>query len=37
MLMETVKDAAAVVAVGTCAAFGGLPKADPNPTGAVRD
>ena len=27
--------AAAVVAVGTCAAFGGLPKADPNPTGAV--
>ncbi|MCS7311386.1 MAG: hydrogenase small subunit [Acidobacteria bacterium] len=23
------------VAVGTCAAFGGLPKANPNPTGAV--
>ncbi len=27
--------AAAVVAVGTCAAFGGLPYASPNPTGAV--
>jgi hydrogenase small subunit len=35
MLMETVKNAAAIVAVGTCAAFGGLPKANPNPTGAV--
>jgi hydrogenase small subunit len=35
MLMETVKGAAAVVAVGTCAAFGGLPMARPNPTGAV--
>ena len=35
MLMETVKHAAAVVAVGTCAAYGGLPKANPNPTGAV--
>jgi hydrogenase small subunit len=35
MLMETVAGAAAVVAVGTCAAFGGLPKADPNPSGAV--
>ncbi len=35
MLMETVKGAAAVVAVGTCAAFGGLPKARPNPTGAM--
>ncbi len=35
MLMDTVKGAAAVVAVGTCAAFGGLPKADPNPSGAV--
>jgi len=35
MLMETLEGAAAVVAVGTCAAFGGLPKADPNPTGAV--
>lgn len=35
MLEESVKDAFAVVAVGSCAAFGGLPFADPNPTGAV--
>ena len=35
MLAETVADAAAVVAVGTCAAYGGLPMAQPNPTGAV--
>lgn len=35
ILEETLKGAAAVVAVGTCASFGGLPKADPNPTGAV--
>jgi hydrogenase small subunit len=35
MLVETAKGAAAIVAVGTCAAFGGLPMADPNPTGAV--
>jgi hydrogenase small subunit len=35
MLAETVEHAAAVVAVGTCAAFGGLPAAQPNPTGAV--
>lgn len=39
MLMETAEGAAAVVAIGTCAAFGGIPKANPNPTGAraVRD
>ncbi|HEY5763681.1 MAG TPA: hydrogenase small subunit [Rhodocyclaceae bacterium] len=35
MLLETARDAAAIVAVGTCAAFGGIPKANPNPTGAV--
>lgn len=35
MLEETAEGAAAIIAVGTCAAFGGLPKADPNPTGAV--
>lgn len=35
MLAETVADAKAVVAVGTCAAYGGLPLAHPNPTGAV--
>ena len=29
------KDAAAVVAVGSCATFGGVPAAAPNPTGAV--
>lgn len=34
MLMETAKDAFAIVAVGSCAAFGGLPVAYPNPTGA---
>lgn len=35
MLNETVAGAAAVIAVGTCAAYGGLPHAEPNPTGAV--
>ena len=35
MLLETVSGAAAVIAVGTCAAYGGLPHARPNPTGAV--
>ena len=29
------KDAAAVVAVGSCATYGGVPAAAPNPTGAV--
>lgn len=35
MLIETAKGAMAIVAVGTCAAFGGIPHAKPNPTGAV--
>lgn len=35
MLKETAAGAAAIVSVGSCAAFGGLPKAKPNPTGAV--
>ena len=35
MLMESAKGAAAIVAVGTCATYGGLPMAKPNPTGAV--
>jgi hydrogenase small subunit len=35
MLMEVAKGAAAVVSVGSCAAFGGIPHASPNPTGAV--
>ncbi len=34
-LMRVSKDAAAVVAVGACATFGGVPAASPNPTGAV--
>ncbi|MFN3867496.1 MAG: hydrogenase small subunit [Hyphomicrobiaceae bacterium] len=35
MLRDTCKGALAVVSVGTCAAFGGIPQAKPNPTGAV--
>lgn len=35
MLKEAAEGAAAIIAVGSCAAFGGLPNADPNPTGAV--
>ena len=34
MLEETVKDAFAVISVGSCASFGGIPAAKPNPTGA---
>jgi hydrogenase small subunit len=35
MLQEAAAGAAAVVAVGSCASFGGIPHANPNPTGAV--
>ena len=35
MLKEAAEHCFAIVAVGSCAAFGGLPNADPNPTGAV--
>jgi len=35
-LADAAEGAAAIIAVGSCAAFGGLPKADPNPTGAKR-
>jgi hydrogenase small subunit len=35
MLKEVAQGAAAIIAVGTCASFGGIPKANPNPTGAV--
>ena len=35
LLEEATRNAAAVIAVGSCAAFGGLPKVGPNPTGAV--
>lgn len=31
---ETAEGAAAIVAIGSCAAWGGIPSADPNPTGA---
>jgi hydrogenase small subunit len=34
-ITEVAKNAAAVVAIGSCASWGGLPSADPNPTGAV--
>jgi len=34
-LLRVAKDSAAVVAVGTCATFGGVPAAAPNPTNAV--
>jgi hydrogenase small subunit len=35
MLVESAKGAAAIIAVGTCATYGGIPHANPNPTGAV--
>jgi hydrogenase small subunit len=34
LVQEAIADAAAVIAVGNCATFGGLPAAEPNPTGA---
>ncbi len=33
-LLELAPKAMAIVSMGTCAAFGGIPAADPNPTGA---
>ncbi len=35
MLLDVAAGAAAIVAVGSCASFGGIPNANPNPTGAV--
>jgi hydrogenase small subunit len=35
LLAEAAKNAGAIIAVGTCASFGGIPAASPNPTGAV--
>ncbi len=35
LLTRAARSAKAIVAVGTCAAFGGIPAAPPNPTGAV--
>ncbi|MEW5768798.1 MAG: hydrogenase small subunit [Pseudomonadota bacterium] len=34
-LKEAAQGAAAIIALGSCAAYGGLPHAKPNPTGAV--
>lgn len=35
LVKEAAANAVAVIAVGSCAAFGGIPKASPNPTGAI--
>lgn len=35
ILQEVTAGAAAVITVGTCSSYGGLPAASPNPTGAV--
>ena len=35
VLREVAGKAAAVIAIGSCASWGGVPSADPNPTGAV--
>jgi hydrogenase small subunit len=35
MLEEVAAQAAAVIGIGSCAAWGGIPSADPDPTGAV--
>jgi hydrogenase small subunit len=35
MLQDVAAGAAAIISVGTCAAYGGLPMARPNPTGAA--
>jgi hydrogenase small subunit len=35
VLREVAAQAAAVIAIGSCASWGGVPSADPNPTGAM--
>ena len=35
IVRETAERAGAIIAIGSCASFGGLPAADPNPTGAA--
>jgi hydrogenase small subunit len=35
MLEDVAAEAAAVIAIGSCASWGGIPSADPDPTGAV--
>ena len=34
ILREAAENAGAIIAMGSCASFGGVPSADPNPTGA---
>ncbi len=34
-LKEVAKDCAAIIAIGSCASWGGIPSSGPNPTGAV--
>lgn len=35
VIQEVGRQAAAVIAIGSCASWGGVPSADPNPTGAM--
>jgi hydrogenase small subunit len=35
VVKEAASNAAAVIAIGSCASWGGIPSSDPNPTGAV--
>src|SRR5271157_1551336 len=35
VLADVAGKAAAIIAIGSCATWGGIPSADPNPTGAV--
>ncbi|MFH1076771.1 MAG: hydrogenase small subunit [Pseudomonadota bacterium] len=35
ILKETAAQAGAIIAIGSCASWGGIPSADPNPTGAT--
>ena len=35
VLKEAASNAAAVIAIGSCASWGGVPSSDPNPTGAM--
>ena len=35
ILKEAAENAAAIISVGSCASWGGIPKAEPNPTGAI--
>jgi hydrogenase small subunit len=35
ILEDTAKDAGAIIAIGSCSSWGGVPSADPNPTGCT--